>query len=63
MLAQNRLETLVAAHHDALDQADLYEMAEPGDKVYDTVRTTTTTDREARRELKLKVRSPRHPFV
>jgi hypothetical protein len=56
MSAQDRLDTLVAAHHDALYQADLYEMAESGDEVYDRVRATTGSDREARRELKLKVR-------
>ena len=50
-------EALIEKHDWHLHQADAYETAEPGSVEYDaSIRTTVDSDRETRRQLKLKVR-------
>ena len=49
-------DALIEEHDWHLERADAYETAEPGSAEYDAIRATVDSDRETRRQLKLKVR-------
>ena len=56
-------EALIEKHDWHLEQADAYETAEPGSAEYDAIRATVDSDRETRRQLKLKVRWTTRPHM